>query len=300
MLDRRLHVLRLVDECGTVTAAAAALYLTPSAVSQQIRALADTVGLELLEPHRRSVRLTPAGRAVLRHADRLHEYWELAQADLAGYGQEAVGVLRMAGFPTAVAALVAPAAARLRRLTPGIQVEVSEADTADAFGLLLAEVVDIAVTVATPQMAAVGNHKFDQQPLMDDPLDLLLPADHRLAGAGIASLHELADEIWITPDPRQSHHHDLVLHACTAAGFRPHTVHRAKEWIGVAALVAHGFGVSLIPRLGFLLPPDYPVVRLPVRDAPTRQVLTCVRRGSREHPVVATGLNALCTAAGTD
>ena len=62
---RRLHVLRMIDAHGTVTAAAAALHLTPSAVSHQMRQLAREVDVELVEPHGRGVRLTAAGRSLV-------------------------------------------------------------------------------------------------------------------------------------------------------------------------------------------------------------------------------------------
>ncbi|UXI82120.1 LysR family transcriptional regulator, partial [Streptomyces vinaceusdrappus] len=70
MIDlRRLHVLRAVSHYGTVTAAARALHFTPSAASQQIRQLARDLGVDLLEPQGRGVRLTPAAESLLAHAD---------------------------------------------------------------------------------------------------------------------------------------------------------------------------------------------------------------------------------------
>src|SRR5918999_324517 len=117
MIDlRRLHVLRMLDEHGTVTAAATALYLTPSAVSQQIRLLGRDLGVELLERVGRGVRLTPFARVLLGHADRIYADWErvLAEASAAPAG----GVLRLCAFPTALAAVRAPAAADLRHTSP--------------------------------------------------------------------------------------------------------------------------------------------------------------------------------------
>ena len=60
---RRLRVLRELDQHGTVTAAAAALHLTPSAVSQQLAGLARELGVPLIEKDGRGVRLTDAGQA---------------------------------------------------------------------------------------------------------------------------------------------------------------------------------------------------------------------------------------------
>ena len=67
----RLRAFREFAERGTVTAAAAALHCTPSAVSQQIRSLAADLGVELTEPAGRGLRLTDAGRVLLDRADAL-------------------------------------------------------------------------------------------------------------------------------------------------------------------------------------------------------------------------------------
>lgn len=64
----------------------------------------------------------------------------------------------------------------------------------------------------------------------------------------------------------------------------------------MASLVAHGFGVSMMPGL-VRLPAGLPVVRVPLRDAPHRRLLTCVRRGSGGQRPVAAGLAALARAA---
>jgi DNA-binding transcriptional LysR family regulator len=82
MIDlRRLHALRVVDQLGTITSAATSLHLTPSAVSQQLRQLSTELRVPLLEPDGRRVRLTPAARALLRHADDLAARGEAARRE---------------------------------------------------------------------------------------------------------------------------------------------------------------------------------------------------------------------------
>ncbi|MBQ6643724.1 MAG: LysR family transcriptional regulator, partial [Saccharopolyspora sp.] len=81
MIDPRLAVLQLVAHHGTVTAAAAALHYTPSAVSYQLRQLAEELGVELVTQHGRGIQLTGAARTVLRHAEALHAQAERAHAE---------------------------------------------------------------------------------------------------------------------------------------------------------------------------------------------------------------------------
>ncbi|MGA4949557.1 LysR family transcriptional regulator [Streptomyces lydicamycinicus] len=103
MIDPRLQTLRVLHQWGTVTATAEALHLTPSTVSQQLRQLSARLGLELLEPAGRNVRLTPAALALVEHADALFVRWEEARADLAGYADGVAGRLRITGVATAIA-----------------------------------------------------------------------------------------------------------------------------------------------------------------------------------------------------
>jgi DNA-binding transcriptional LysR family regulator len=291
MIDlRRLHVLRMLDEHGTVTAAAAALYLTPSAVSQQIRLLGRDLGVELLERVGRGVRLTPPARVLLGHADRLYADWERVLAEVTA--SPGGGALRICAFPTALAAVVAPAAADLRGTT---EVEIREAGSAESFALLLAGAADVAVVLPAPDVPPRDDPRFDQQPLLDDPFDLVVPADHRLAAADAVELADAADEAWIGAD--RCDDSAIVMAACSAAGFTPRIAHGAENWNSVIALVSHGFGVCLMPRLA-PIPAHHRVVRIPLRGAlaPSRTVLTCVRRGSREQPAIARGLAALAAA----
>ncbi|MFJ9082900.1 LysR family transcriptional regulator [Streptomyces sp. NPDC102384] len=67
MIDPRLQALRVLRAEGTVTATAAVLHLSPPTVSQQLRQLSGELGLKLLEPVGRRVRLTPAALALVDH-----------------------------------------------------------------------------------------------------------------------------------------------------------------------------------------------------------------------------------------
>ncbi|MER7899352.1 LysR family transcriptional regulator [Streptomyces sp. NPDC096046] len=298
MIDlRRLRVLRAVHQHGTVTDAASALHLTASAVSQQIQALSKDLQVVLLERDGRRVRLTQAAHALLRHADVLYAQWEEATAELAGYGRGAGGLVRMSAFPTALTALLVPAALSIQQEDPAMSVEMSEAESSECFDLLLGDRIDIAVVVPLPGSPTPMDQRFDQQPLADDPQDLIVPEGHRLTDRGPIELAEAADETFIAA-PGSIDQHQLILAACQAAGFSPHIVHRAQEWNAILSLVAHGFGVSLLPRLA-PIPLGVPVVRVPLRGSPVpvRRLVTCIRKGSQGQPAVARGLAALRRAA---
>ncbi|BAW05372.1 LysR family transcriptional regulator [Nocardia seriolae] len=293
MIDPRLQALRVLHERGTVTAAAAALHLTPSTVSQQLRGLARELDVELLEQVGRRVQLTAAGHALLRHADLRAAQADSARAELAAHRAGIAGVVRIGAMSTALTAFVAAAAARLRNANPGLTVELIEDESFQCFEALLVGDCDIGIVLPAPGCPAPDDLRFEQHPLLAEPVDLLVPVGHPLAGRESVALSEAAAEPWITGRERITHRL-VVAAACAAAGFTPRIAGEAIHFPGVAAMVAHGFGVSLVARLAFL-PPDLPVVRVPLHGdpIPIRRHLTAVRRGCTEHPVIAAGLQAI-------
>ncbi|RKS71809.1 DNA-binding transcriptional LysR family regulator [Actinomadura pelletieri DSM 43383] len=298
MIDvRRLHVLRAVQQYGSVTAAASALHLTVSAVSQQLHSLGDDVGAELVRREGRHAVLTPAAYVLLRHGGEIYAQWERAEAELAALREGSGGPLRLGAFPTALAALVAPAARELRRAHAELSLELVEAESSECFDLLLSRSIDIGIVVPLPDDPTRHDERFEQEALVDDVQDLIVPAGHRLAGGGPVELADAAEETFVAA-PGSIDQHQLILAACQAAGFVPRVGHRAQEWNAIVSLVGAGFGVSLMPRLAPVRA-DAGVVRVPLRGAPLprRRLLTCVRRGSGARPAVAAGLAALHEAA---
>lgn len=293
MIDLRLlQTFRVLHELGTVTAAARQLSLSPSAVSQQLRQLSRDVGADLLEPDGRRVRLTPAGRVLLRHADRLCAQWEQARADLQAHEDSPHRLVRMGGFATSVDALLAPAAADLLRATPATYTHITEVGRGhDCYRQLMTGQLDIAVLPPLPDSPPVDDPRFHQEPLLDDVIDLVVPAGHRLAGRDGVDLSEAAADDWISPH----HDQDALVHAlCAAAGFTPRMVHHADDWHAVLALIGHGLGVCLVPRLvPVVRRHDLARVRLGDRPPVSRRILTCVRRGSERQAPIAEGLRAL-------
>lgn len=294
MIDARLRVLQVVADRGTLSAAAADLGYTPSAVSHQLRTLARDVGATLLEPDGRKVRLTSAARTLLARTDDLFAQWEEIRGQVQrADGGRGLGHLRLAGFSTAASALLPPVATAVRREYPESLVQITEADPEVCFELLLAEHVDVAVVVGTDPLPPTSDRRFEQHPLLTDFLDLLVPPGHDLAGRERVTLADAAREEWIMDRPGRPYH-QLAVSACTAAGFTPIHAHRAVEWDTCAALVGAGLGVALIPRLA-RLPADTDAVRVPLHgaDAPVRHVRTSVRRGTSRQPEIELALTEL-------
>ncbi|MFC6065532.1 LysR family transcriptional regulator [Streptomyces ochraceiscleroticus] len=297
MIDPKLKILQMVDRYGGVTAAAEAMRLSPSAVSYQLRQLAEQLDAKLIEPAGRGIQLTAAARTLLRHTAILQAQWEQARSELAATAGEPSGPFTLCGFSTAATYLLPPAAAALRDRHSRLAVRLVEAEPVRCFELLLAEEADLGLVVVTPDSPPLNDDRFDQQPILDDPLDLIVPVDHPLTARKRVSLADAAREPWILGTPGSTYH-QLVVTSCMAAGFTPDMAHQADEWDTGQAMVAQGFGVILVPRLA-RINTEWPVtrIRLSGEPAPARTILAATRKGAARHPVVAQALELLRTTA---
>ncbi|WP_329541841.1 LysR family transcriptional regulator [Streptomyces sp. NBC_01358] len=294
---KKLRILRTLRDRGTVTAAAEALLMTPSAVSQQLSNLSRQLGVPLLEAQGRRVRLTDAAHLVLRHAEAVFAQLERAGAELTGYLHGEAGEVRIAAFATAVPALVVPAVQALRdEDRPGPDVRVREAEAAQAYELLVAGEVDLALSLAAHAPTA-RDPRFAVLPLLADPLDVALPTGHRLAGAPGLRLADLSAEPWIFGG--SGPWSEITTAACEAAGFVPEQAHSASGWTAILAMVEAGMGIALIPRMASAerQSRDGVVLRVLEADLPRRHVVAAVRQGAAQGPAVARVLAALREAA---
>ncbi len=293
MIDaRRLRVLREVFEHGTLAAAADALHLTPSAVSQQLAALEREVGQPVIERNGRGVRLTGAAEVLVGHANLVLGQLEAAAADVAAYSEGVVGTVRIAGFATALAEIVAPATVRLRDSHPRLRLTIAEQEAPGCFRALARGDVDIALSMASRLAPAADDLRFHQRPLRADTLDAVLPADHPLAGNDEIALAALAGEPFVGP-PDGTSCHDVTVTGCSAAGFTPAFEHWSLDFHTTMALVAAGLGVALVPRLAQAVVPAGAVVRPLCSPAPARHVFAATRAGAERRPTVAAVLDAL-------
>jgi DNA-binding transcriptional LysR family regulator len=284
-----LRVLRALADHGTVTAAAEVLHLTPSAVSQQLAALESEVGQELLERRGRRVAITSAGRLLLAHTDTILTEVERAEQAMRLHANGAIGEVRVTAFATAISLLVAPALARLRETNPGLELVVRDAEGHQGITQLLDGAADIAIAVEHRGSPRPDDHRLVRIPLYAEPFVAVLPPSHPAAAAERIELPMLAADDWVMPSPGNPIR-DVVLLACEQAGFQPRVVHQSDDFHAVAALVAAGGGVALVPRLAV---PTLAVIRPLTEPVPTRRVYAAVRQGRADHPLVTATLAVL-------
>lgn len=287
----RLRLLTQFADRGTVRAVAADLSLSPSAVSQQLAVLEREARVALLDRHGRRLTLTPAGHRLVDHARDILDRIEIAERDLAGRGEAPVGPVRVAAFPSALAAFVIPALSGLTTAHPGLEPTTVEAEPDESVPALLRGECDLAVVADVgaapprgPQVASVA--------LGTDRL-VAVVAERAPAPAGLAAL---AGAPWVLDAPR-TYLSELVLGLCRQAGFEPRVVARYRSHGLMLQQVEAGAAVTVLPALA--VETRYRVRIAPLEPAVRRSISAVVRSGAPPRPAVAVTLAALAAAPST-
>jgi DNA-binding transcriptional LysR family regulator len=280
---KHLRVLRAVADAGSFSAAADDLDYTQPAVSKMIAALEREVGATLIDRGTRPLRLTDAGEALASRAATALEQLAVAQLEIEAVSRLDRGRVSVGTFSSAGSGLVVTALRELRRLHPGVEVAIAERSMPSAAIAALRECEhDLVVTFDHPGAGVCIGDGLEVTPLLDDPMDLIVPRDHPLAGRDAVGFADLGGERWLLPDfGPTSPSFRLISRGCANAGYEPDIAYRINDCHMTQAMVAAGEGIAVLPRL--MLSPLHPGVAikpLAAAEAPIRRIVA-VRLPSR-------------------
>ncbi|SFA71460.1 DNA-binding transcriptional regulator, LysR family [Amycolatopsis marina] len=288
----RLRTLREFADRGSVIATARALHCTPSAVSQQLRALQAEVGLPLTEPAGRGLRLTDAGRALVARADDVLAALQRAESELDTYRSVPRGRVRVAVFPSAGLMLL-PGLLRRVAEHDRLDVEVRDVDMTPPEVPGLVADFDVVVTHRDEHAEPFDSERLEVVRLLREPLDVALPPGHPLGDRDRVDLADLAGERWIGVDvgfPVD----DVLRSLATRTGVRAQVVHRINDFRIIEALVADGHGIALLPRYTMDTAGQRRLLRRPLAGIRAARLVEAVLRvGASARPAVAAVLDAL-------
>ncbi len=286
---RRLILLRDLAEHNTMTAVSELHGITTSAVSQQLRVLEEEVGAVLTRREGRILRLTHAGRVLVDHTSRVVAALEEAESAVAATSAAVTGPLTLATFRTAQMRLALPAAVRLRADHPGLRLRLVDLRPVDSVPALRQQDIDLAITYSYSFGTRDLPMGLASEYLFSDPLVLLTPPEWR-EQVREHGLRVLRDADWITAlDGAPSV--ASVLFACREAGFAPRIEHRSNSFEGMAELVEHGLGVTIVPEMS-VGERHLPLVARPI-DNGIRHIGVTYRQASLERPAVAAAIRVL-------
>lgn len=282
---RRLRVLREFRERQTITATAEALHLTPSAVSQQLAGLSRDLGFAVAERVGRHLVLTPRGRTLLEHADRVFAEIEQARHVLHAFDDEVRGTVTIGAFSTAIVGLLPRVLDDARSQTPGLSIRLRQVEPPQVFDELDSGRLDIAIALNFIGSPGSADPRYHQVALGCDPLDVALGTSHPKASQDCIDLRELAHDSWITGSP-DGCCAVITAAACAAAGFAPQVAHHVDDWCALSQLVAAGHGVAMMPRMAQRNLSRDLVIRPVAGHQPQRHLFAAVREGGQNSPLL--------------
>jgi DNA-binding transcriptional LysR family regulator len=240
MLDvTRLRVLDAVARLGSVTAAARELGYSQPSISHHLARLEAETGAQLLQRVGRGIRLTQAGHLLADRAAEIIGRIDAADAELSAHVGLTAGRVRLAGFASAIASLVPPAATLLKRDHPGLEIGVTDTHPPDALELLRTGKVELAIVFRYDDADEDEPPGVRLHHLLDDPTYLL--ANRRVRG-----LASQRNAPWVAGCERCRGH---LVALCASAGFDPHIVYESDDMVLIQSLVAAGLCVATLPGL---------------------------------------------------
>ncbi|MFF5446433.1 LysR family transcriptional regulator [Streptomyces sp. NPDC012888] len=263
-----------VCRLGSLSAAAAELHHTQSAVSRQIAGLERELAVPLLERHARGVRATEAGEVFRRHAVTTLDEADRAVRAVREVGVGAGGRPLAVGATPSLAAGIVPEAVRELLLRDGpIRWSLLPGLTGELLDRVVGGVLDVAVVTDAPP-GLPHDLRVERRLLGLDAMVVALPAGHPLAGADPVPVGALADETWAEDNDGSA---ALLRRHAARAGFDVRIDLTAADLPGKLALVATGHAIALVPGvLSGALRPD--VTTVPLVDPPTRGVYALTPR----------------------
>ncbi|MEV6621621.1 LysR family transcriptional regulator [Amycolatopsis sp. NPDC051106] len=264
MLDaHRLALLAEVAHAGSIAGAAQRLSFTPSAVSQQLGKLERDIGAPLLHRNPRGVTLTPAGEALLGHAETIVGELRTAERTVRALLGEEPAQLTVGTFASAGMTLVPAALAGFRRDHPAVALRLLDLEPPDGYGLVSSRDLDLLITHRYPGAPLPDPRGLTRTLLRSERFRLILPEGHPKARVRRLTLAALAGDDWISGSPGVPNRVCLEQLA-GAAGVTLGVAYETRDYQVILALVEAGLGVAFVPEsvLARMGP-----ARIEVRDA---------------------------------
>ncbi|GJJ02525.1 transcriptional regulator [Duganella rhizosphaerae] len=239
---RHIRYLLAVAEHRNFTRAAETLHVSQPALSQQIRQLEESLGVQLLDRTGRTVRPTDAGTAYIEYARRALTELQAGERAMQDVRDLSRGALRLAMTPTFTAYLVGPVIERFNTRYPGIKIGIREM-ALDAIESALAEdEVDLAIA-----FSEVRSAELDCRTLFVEKLSVVVGADHPFAlrpqAIRPADL-ESTPLALLTADFATRAHVDAYFQA---QGIAPRTAIEANTISGIVEIVRRGKVATILP-----------------------------------------------------
>lgn len=287
---RHLRYFVAVAEEQHIGRAAQRLSISQPPLTRQIHQLEDQLGVKLFNRTPRGMELTDAGVLFLDEARNVLAVAERATQRVKRAGQGKLGRLDIGVFGSGILDTIPKLLLRFTSTYPDVQVSIHNMDKAEQINALQQRRINIAFNRLMPGIEGLETVCVKREPLL-----LAVNQTSPLASQPSVPFNVLADlPLILFPAGNRPNFVDQVLNCCSERGIRPELNQIVGELVTAVALVASGFGVSLVPQSAITL--SLPGVRyIPFSDnAEDLSVdLSCVYRQNDSNPIVRAFLDEL-------
>lgn len=273
--------------------AAERLGIAQPPLSQQIKALEQEIGVPLFSRTKRHVELTAAGSVFLNESRKILALSEQAARAAQRAARGEIGQLEVGFVGSAVYGDVSSVFRHMRERYPEISLNLQDLTSEEQVEAMKTYRLDVGL-VRPP---VVGAESLVMQVISREPIVVVLPRTHSLAGRKKIAIEELAKEPFVQiPRHVGPGFYDQFIRVCAQAGFSPNVVQEARTTLTIVSLVAGGMGVSLVPASLQNLQRSGVVYRPIKPPAPTTD-LAVMWRPEDESPALQSFLKMVCEVA---
>jgi DNA-binding transcriptional LysR family regulator len=238
---RHLVAFTTVLEAGGFTRAAEVLNLTQSALSHQIKTLEELLGVEVFARIGKRTILTQAGEILLKHATVVLRELADARQSLLELRDPGRGRLRISAAGYSCYLLLPRILREFKGAYPRVELSVAADYTGEAVQHLMEGMLDIAILVAPPPVRGLAF-----EPLAEDELFVIAPAEHSWAKRRRMRWGELATQVLITYNKASLTHQLLLDRLAKEEAGTPETM-EVREAEAVTEMVKVGLGIAVLP-----------------------------------------------------
>lgn len=280
---RHLKYFLAVAEELNIGRAAARLHISQPPLTRQIRALEAELGVELFLRTAKGVELTQAGQMFKEEASNIRMLVEAAIDRVRRAGEGKLGRLDVAIFGSAIYDIIPQLLQEFRGRLPGVNVVLHTMNKREQIEALLQRRITVAFNRLTPPEPGIGSELVAME-----RLSVVLPVGHPLAAAEAVPFRALGQyPMVLFPNVGQPNFVDHVVELCKRHGFEPTIAQEVGDAVTGVALVARGFGITLIPESAAKALKFEGTVYRPFADAPEAVVdLRCLYRASDQSPLL--------------
>lgn len=278
---RHLHYFKVLATELHYRRAAELLFISQSALSQQIKQLEQILKITLFDRSNKKVTLTDAGNLFYRDVLQVMNKVETAIVHLKLYKAGNTGQIRIGFVASAMESVLPPLLKQFNNDCPNIKFQLDELSNSEQLVALQNESIDLGFMRS--------NHipeGFTSQKVFTETFSIVLPAQHPMVKEKFKHIGQLKEEFFILfPNEQSQLYYQQILSLCADQGFTPKVAHRSIHAPTIFRLVENGMGLSIIPTS--LAAGNYPNIRfIELKGIPQQTSLYAVWKKENSNPAL--------------